>query len=103
MVLAVAHPNPWLVVCLFLSPFAVPRRFSLQPSCPPRGRPTLVVLPPVASSSVARGGKGKKRILQQNSLAQHWARDWRALKEKKEQTTQGRDGRTADAATTQGF
>ena len=33
MVLAVAHPNPCLVVCLFISPFAVPRRFSLQPSC----------------------------------------------------------------------
>ena len=32
VVLAVAHPKP-LVVCLFLSPFAVPRRFSLQPSC----------------------------------------------------------------------
>ena len=28
--LAVAHP---LGVCLFLSLFAVPRRFSLQPSC----------------------------------------------------------------------
>ena len=24
-----------------------------------------------------------KRILQQNSLAQHWARDWRALKKEK--------------------
>ena len=33
------------------------------------------------SQPVAAGSphEGRKRILQRNSLAQHWARDWRAL------------------------
>ena len=51
MVLAVAHP--WLGVCpLSISLPQSPRRFSLQPSCH-LARPTLVVLSPVASTSVS--------------------------------------------------
>ena len=54
MVLAVAHPNPWASASSYLSSQSLARRFSLQPSCHlARGRPTLVVLSPVASSSVA--------------------------------------------------
>ena len=49
-----ASRRPPLGVRLFLSHFAVPRSPILAATfMPPRGRPTLVVLPPVASSSVA--------------------------------------------------
>ena len=58
MVLAVAHPNPSLVVCLFLSPFAVPRRFSLQPSCHlavvPLSSFSLLSLPPMSRAPCCR-------------------------------------------------
>jgi len=48
VVLAVAHPWASASLSSYLSPFAVPRRFSLQATfMPPRGRPTLVVLSPV--------------------------------------------------------
>ena len=58
MVLAVAHPNPSLVVCLFLSPFAVPPSPILAATfMPPRGRPTLVVLPPVQKKKENRQSK----------------------------------------------
>jgi len=53
VVLAVAHP--WESASSYLSS-QVPRRFSLQPSCHlgPRGRPTLVVLPPVSRFILCR-------------------------------------------------
>ena len=47
MVLAVAHPNPWSSASFYLPSQSHADRFSLQPTfMPPRGRPTLVVLPP---------------------------------------------------------
>ena len=37
----------------------------------------------------------KERKIEQNSLAQHWARDWRALAltQERKQITEGRDGK----------
>ena len=52
--LAVAHPNPWASAS-FYSPFAVPRRFSLQPSCHlaivPLSSFSLLSLPPLSRRS----------------------------------------------------
>jgi len=46
-------------------------------------RLVLVVVPPVGRTTPASvADHTHKRILQQNSLAQHWARDWRALAQK---------------------
>ena len=97
-----------LGVCLFLSLFAVCRRFSLQPSChpvvlmPPRGLPTLVVLPPVASTSVAPLSSASfcSATAACRSLALAVSRLLLPLgavrhpKKERKQTTQGRDGRT---------
>ena len=52
-------------------------RRPIETRLPLRRPPTLD--PPPATQRNARKKFPEKRILQQNSLAQHWARDWRAL------------------------
>ena len=47
MVLAVAHPNPWASASSYLSSHS-PSPILAATFMPPRGRPTLVVLSPVA-------------------------------------------------------
>jgi len=63
-----ASRRPPLVVCLFLSPFAVPRRFSLQPSCHlavsshSRRSLSLVASSSVASLSSASSLRRRRRL-----------------------------------------
>ena len=93
----VASRRPPLGVCLFLSLFASPSPILAATFMPPRGRPTLVVLSSVASSSVSSvtllclvlrrrcrlpipGSRGISRLSAQL---------------RKKNTKEGRDGRTA--------
>ena len=94
VVLAVAHPWASASLSSYLSPFAVPRRFSLQATfMPPRGRPTLVVLSPACLSL---------HPLSVSSLCCERKKERKRKPKERKRTTQGRDGRTARRLETQG-
>ena len=77
--LCATHLDQLVTQCTSVSVFA---RVYSERMCDQRNTSSLTLAPSVPKMVNARRVERKKvrrRILQQNSLAQHWARDWRAL------------------------